>query len=79
MNIPKHFNLSLLACIYFELSEGIKYNNGISEDRKKATSNFKNNIEYVNDDILIKAFELYHERLELDFHNYIAQKNALQK
>lgn len=79
MNNTKHFNLSLLACIYFELSEGVKYNNGISEDKKKAISNFKNNIAYIKDDILIRAFEIYHERLELDFHNYIAQKNALQK
>jgi len=79
MNIPKYFNLSLLACIYFELSEGIKYDNTISEDRKKATSNFIKNKKYIKDDILIRAFELYHERLELDFHNYIAQKNALQK
>ena len=79
MNIPKYFNLSLLACIYFEISDGIKYDNKISDDRQKATSNFKNNIEYIKDDILIRAFEIYHERLELDFHNYIAQKNALQK
>ena len=66
MSDLKFYNLSLLACTYFEIL-GKKYDKSNVKDRSNAISNFRNNKVYIKKDVLKQAFDLYMERLKVDF------------
>lgn len=66
MSDLKFYNLSLLACAYFEIL-GKKYDKSNVKDRHNAINNFRNNKVYIKKDVLKQAFDLYMERLKVDF------------
>ena len=66
MSDLKFYTLSPLACAYFEIL-GKKYDKSNVKDRSNAINNFRNNKVYIKKDVLKQAFDLYMERLKVDF------------
>jgi hypothetical protein len=73
---PKRYTLALLSCDYFELSSGKKYDENGMIARRNATVNFLNNKEYIKKEILRQAFDLYIERLKVDFEELVLEIEA---